>query len=588
MFQYIIKRILIFIPTFFIISLLIFGLSKMATGDPVLLILKGGVQDDNAGQKSDLLAGEEAYAMKAAELGLDKPTFYFSLTSAAYPKDIYTIQKAEHRTLINRLIDQSGNSAAVMNYYNRLKKIYYETAEIENAGYNIRLIVRTEINDLFYDYEEAGILYKLNYVKDSLAVDTSAMQAIIPAWDSLITAYQAINQNPTTYKRYIPTIHFYGLDNQYHTWMFGDYPWFSSVDSSGYYQKDSISAQIKLLRPLENKYSREISTIKGQNYRLKKNIKTATKDKDSLVLVLAQNYSKIKNIETDKAKISKEIENLFVAHDLLFKSLDRYVSKGFLRGDFGVSYTDGKKVSLRLREAFFWTLIMNLIAIFLAYFISIPLGVYSALWKAKGRKLIDNINTTVLFVLYSLPNFWIGTILLVFFTTAEYGEWLDWFPSGGAQSLDFRDDPDIGIFTKIIDIAHHLFLPVFCITYGSLAYLSRQMRGAMSGVIRQDYIRTARAKGLSERKVIWKHAFRNSLFPIITLFSTVFPRSLSGAIAIEMIYAIPGMGYLLLMSITARDWPVVFAVVMLVAILAMIGNLIADILYSMVDPRVTY
>jgi len=133
-----------------------------------------------------------------------------------------------------------------------------------------------------------------------------------------------------------------------------------------------------------------------------------------------------------------------------------------------------------------------------------------------------------------------------------------------------------------------LALPVFCITYGSLAYLSRQMRGAMLGVVRQDYIRTARAKGLSERKVIWKHAFRNSLFPIITLFGSVFPRALSGAIAIEMIYAIPGMGYLLLMSITARDWPVVFAIVMLIAVMAMIGNLIADILYAMVDPRVTY
>ena len=110
----------------------------------------------------------------------------------------------------------------------------------------------------------------------------------------------------------------------------------------------------------------------------------------------------------------------------------------------------------------------------------------------------------------------------------------------------------------------------------------------MSAVIKQDYIRTARAKGLKERKVIWKHAFRNSLFPIVTLFSSVFPRSLSGSIAIEMIYTIPGMGYLLLLSIISRDWPVVFAIVMLVAIMTMIGNLIADILYAAIDPRVTY
>lgn len=259
-----------------------------------------------------------------------------------------------------------------------------------------------------------------------------------------------------------------------------------------------------------------------------------------------------------------------------------------MRGDFGTSYADGKKVSDRVNFALYWTVIMNLIAIFLSYTISIPLGVNSARWKMKGKKVIDNINTTLLFVLYSLPNFWIGTLLLVFFTTAEYAEWMDLFPSSGAQDSSFRNNPDIGVGAKLLDIAHHLFLPVFCITYGSLAYLSRQMRGSMLGVVRQDYIRTARAKGLSERKVIWKHAFRNSLFPIITLFSSVFPRTLSGSIAIEMIFAIPGMGYLLLMSITSRDWPIVFAIVMLVAVLAMIGNLIADILYAVVDPRIKY
>ncbi|MBL4650915.1 MAG: ABC transporter permease, partial [Aureispira sp.] len=112
--------------------------------------------------------------------------------------------------------------------------------------------------------------------------------------------------------------------------------------------------------------------------------------------------------------------------------------------------------------------------------------------------------------------------------------------------------------------------------------------GSMLGVIRQDYIRTARAKGLSENKVVSKHAFRNSLFPIITLFSSVFPRALSGSIAIELIYAIPGMGQLVLMSITSRDWPVVFTIVMFAAILTMIGNLIADILYAIVDPRVSF
>ena len=144
------------------------------------------------------------------------------------------------------------------------------------------------------------------------------------------------------------------------------------------------------------------------------------------------------------------------------------------------------------------------------------------------------------------------------------------------------------VATRFLDILHHLILPVVCMTYGSFAFLSRQMRGSMLGVVKQDYIRTATAKGLSEDKIIWKHAFRNSLFPIITMFSSVFPRALSGSIAIESIYNIQGMGYLSLEAINGRDWPIVFTVALLAAILTMIGNLVSDILYSVADPRVTF
>ena len=201
---------------------------------------------------------------------------------------------------------------------------------------------------------------------------------------------------------------------------------------------------------------------------------------------------------------------------------------------------------------------------------------------------MDNMSTTVLFILYSLPSFWIGTLLIVFFTTKNYGMMYDWFPTSGVQSMEVANNPDVSFSTKYLDILYHLFLPTFCITISSFAYLSRQMRGAMLGVLRQDYIRTANSKGLSEHKVIWKHAFRNSLFPIITLFSSVFPRALSGAIAIELIYNIPGMGVLVLKAIGERDWPIVFTVAMLAAILTMIGNLIADILYAVVDPRISF
>jgi len=134
----------------------------------------------------------------------------------------------------------------------------------------------------------------------------------------------------------------------------------------------------------------------------------------------------------------------------------------------------------------------------------------------------------------------------------------------------------------------HMILPVFCLTYGSLAYLSRQMRGGILGVFRQDYIRTARAKGVSENKIVWKHAFRNSLIPMITIFASLFPAAISGSFIIENIYSIPGMGQLAYLALVGRDYPIVFAVMMFSAFLTLVGTLVSDILYALVDPRISF
>lgn len=588
MFQYIIKRILIFIPTFFVISLLIFGLSKMAPGDPVLVVMGG--DDKGVGQRSDLINGEKAYAEVAAQLGLDKPSFYFLFTSAAYPADLYKINKRNHKEMISRLINQYGNSEAVMDYYKALKDLHYKVADMQDADYDVAQLTRNAINDLLGDYDDGGIMYKLNMVKDSISRPHTGLESIRGDWKNLIEKYNFIKENATTYKLYLPAIRWYGANTQYHTWMFGDYPWFSTVDSTGNHRIEELSVGIKKIVPKQRELDNTISRLKGHNFRIQQELDSAVTNAspDSLRQVLATNQLELNNYLVQHNKIYNQLNILSTERDSLSANLQRYASKGFLRGDFGISYADKKKVSSKISDALYWTLIMNFFAILISYLISIPLGVKSAMWKMQGKKVIDNANTGVLFVLYSLPNFWIGTILLVFFTTAEYGEWLDWFPTSGAQDLDLADDPSVSSWVKFLDILHHLTLPIFCITYGSLAYLSRQMRSSMLGVIRQDYIRTARAKGLSEGKVVWKHAFRNSLFPIITLFSSVFPRALSGAIAIELIYAIPGMGQLIILSISSRDWPVVFTVVMFAAILTMIGNLVADILYAIVDPRVSF
>jgi len=254
-------------------------------------------------------------------------------------------------------------------------------------------------------------------------------------------------------------------------------------------------------------------------------------------------------------------------------------TRGFLRGDFGQSYLDSRPIASKLKDAIPWTLLMNILSLLIFYSISIPVGVFSA--TSKGTRK-DRFTTVFLFVLYSLPSFWVATLLVTFITTDEYG--LNLFPTYGLGEVD----DDMSFIEVISTRAYHLVLPVFCLVYGGIAYVSRQMRTGMLTTLGQDYIRTARAKGNNEKTVVWKHAFRNSLIPIITIFSGIFPGLIAGSFVIEYIFSIPGMGKLALEALTARDFPMIFTVMMLGAILTLVGNLIADIMYSLVDPRISF
>lgn len=252
----------------------------------------------------------------------------------------------------------------------------------------------------------------------------------------------------------------------------------------------------------------------------------------------------------------------------------------YLRLDFGYSYQTGKPVLEEIAPKIEKTVIMSGIAILLAYVIAVFLGVLSAV--KKGTRL-DSFISIFLFVLYSLPSFWIGMLLIFFFANPDY-----WhiFPPGGWDDYFIKNNgTDWEIFK---DKVHHLILPIICLTYPALAFLSRQMRGGMLTALEQDYIRTARAKGLSERKVIWKHALRNALIPIITLLGNLLPSLIVGSIVLEIIFGIHGMGNLLYESINNQNFPVVFAIVMILAFMTILGYLISDILYAVIDPRVKF
>jgi peptide/nickel transport system permease protein len=250
----------------------------------------------------------------------------------------------------------------------------------------------------------------------------------------------------------------------------------------------------------------------------------------------------------------------------------------FIAGDFGVSYQDKRPVKTILYSALQKTLMISVFSIFLTYLIAIPLGVQAAVKKGTGK---EKSITAFLFILYSLPNFWIATLLIIFFCGGDY---LSWFPAPGAPPIAFNAP----FWYKLVEATGRLALPLFCWTYGALAFVSRQMRGGILDSLEQDYMQTARAKGLTEKQVIWKHALKNSLLPIITLFASVFPLVFSGAFVIENIFNLPGIGKLSLEALSSRDYPVIFTVMMFTAILTMLGNLLADLLYTMADPRISF
>lgn len=248
-------------------------------------------------------------------------------------------------------------------------------------------------------------------------------------------------------------------------------------------------------------------------------------------------------------------------------------------GDFGNSFVDNRPVMGKILERIPITASIALLIVALSYIIAIPIGIYSA---ARQYTFADRVSTFLLFVLYSLPVFWVATMAIVFLANVEY---IKIFPTSGLYTLG---SDNWGFFEKAWNRIYHLILPVTCGSLASFAFLSRQMRGSMLEVIRMDYIRTARAKGLKEKTVIMKHALRNSLIPIITLLGGILPGLVGGSVVLETIFSIPGIGQLAFQALVARDYPLIMAELVLAAVLTMVGLLVVDILYALVDPRIAF
>jgi peptide/nickel transport system permease protein len=245
-----------------------------------------------------------------------------------------------------------------------------------------------------------------------------------------------------------------------------------------------------------------------------------------------------------------------------------------LKGDLGIS-TSGEKVIDKLGERIPNTLLLTTSVIIITWLIALPLGIVAALhWKSP----LDRILTLISSLGMAVPTFFFALLMLIFAVKTGL------FPVGGLTSVGFEKFNPIH---KILDIIHHLFLPVLVLSTASLAGLQRQMRGNLLDILEADYIKMARAKGLPEHKVIYKHAVRNAINPMVTLLGFEFASLLSGAALTEYVFQYPGLGRLILEAVMKLDINLVMASLMIGAIMLVLGNLIADILLKLVDPRIT-
>lgn len=244
----------------------------------------------------------------------------------------------------------------------------------------------------------------------------------------------------------------------------------------------------------------------------------------------------------------------------------RWISKILLEGDFGISYRNEDSVSSKINRAFWLSFFLPVLSILLSYLIALPLGVYSAM---HPNGWWDKLSGAIMWLLDALPAFWVMTMLL-YWLSYRFG----WFP------VVF--EPTATGWAYV----HQVLLPLFGYTYGSLAVLSRTMRSGILEVIQQDYIRTARAKGLSEWAVVRKHAVKNALTPLIIMFVGIFPALIGGSVIIEAVFGIPGMGYEILEATRENDMPMVVTIFTLSGFLTALGYLVADVLNAWVDPRI--
>jgi peptide/nickel transport system permease protein len=271
----------------------------------------------------------------------------------------------------------------------------------------------------------------------------------------------------------------------------------------------------------------------------------------------------------------KALREMYGLDKPLYEQYWNWLSR-IVRLDFGRSFApDGRPVLTKISERLPITLLLNVVEMLIILALAVPIGVLSA---TRQYSNFDKVTTIFVFLGFATPDFWLALLLMILF-----GVQLGWLPISGLRSLNWEY---LTFWGQQLDFLSHLVLPVLVATFGGMAGFSRYMRQSMLEVVRQDYIQTARAKGLAERVVVGKHALRNAMLPIITILGLSLPGLIGGSVIVEWIFAIPGMGQLMVQAAFERDYPVLMGNLVIVSTLTLFANLAADLGYSLVDPRI--
>lgn len=276
-----------------------------------------------------------------------------------------------------------------------------------------------------------------------------------------------------------------------------------------------------------------------------------------------------------------EYSNSFVYPTFRFYGGNNQFHKWILRildSSKNVSLVDGKPAFEKIMKAMKWTVSLSFISLFLVSFFALLLGYLQTLYL---HSIFDSIVSFFLYVLLAIPTFWLASLLVIFFTTPEYGAWTNIFPSIGIKPSFVQQS----FFTQFLTNLKQLILPIFCLTLASISYLSIQFKSDLLSALKKPFVLMARAKGLSEEKVLAQHALPNALVPFITIITTSIPVLFTGSVIIEVIFNIPGVGQLLLYSAQQSDWPVVFSIVVIISIATILSYILGDVLLMLLYPK---